>query len=112
VRLAALAVALAATPAAFLQAHQAPSGAFAEAGGSQGPLLTACRYQRRTAEQDRQQEQAKAESDHDVARPVRIQLPMARAAFSGRIGITGPASSFFISFVKLSSRAAHWFPFP
>jgi energy-coupling factor transport system substrate-specific component len=41
VRLAALAVALAATPAAFLQAHQAPSGAFAEAGGSQGPLLTA-----------------------------------------------------------------------
>ena len=40
-RLAALAVALAATPAGFLQAHQTPSGAFAEAGGSQGPLLTA-----------------------------------------------------------------------
>ena len=41
VRLAALAVALAATPAGFLQAHQAPSGAFAESGGSAGPLLTA-----------------------------------------------------------------------
>jgi energy-coupling factor transport system substrate-specific component len=41
VRLAALAVALAATPPGFLQAHQAPSGAFAESGGSAGPLLTA-----------------------------------------------------------------------
>ena len=41
VRLAALAVALAATPAGFLQAHQASSGAFAESGGSAGPLLTA-----------------------------------------------------------------------
>lgn len=40
-RLAALAVALAATPAGFLQAHQASSGAFAESGGSAGPLLTA-----------------------------------------------------------------------
>ena len=41
VRLAALAVAVAATPAGFLQAHQAPNGAFAESGGSAGPLLTA-----------------------------------------------------------------------
>jgi Prenyltransferase and squalene oxidase repeat len=41
VRLAALAVAVAATPAGFLQAHQAPNGAFAESGGSTGPLLTA-----------------------------------------------------------------------
>jgi hypothetical protein len=40
-RLAVLAVALAATPAGFLHAHQAPSGAFAETGGSEGPLLTA-----------------------------------------------------------------------
>ena len=40
-KLAALAAALAVTPAGFLHAHQAPSGAFAEAGGSQGPLLTA-----------------------------------------------------------------------
>ena len=31
----------AATPVGFLQAHQAPSGAFAEPGGSPGPLLTA-----------------------------------------------------------------------
>ena len=36
-----LATALAATPAGFLQAHQQPSGAFAEPGGSPGPLLTA-----------------------------------------------------------------------
>lgn len=36
-----LATALAATPAGFLQAHQQPSGAFAEAGGPPGPLLTA-----------------------------------------------------------------------
>jgi prenyltransferase/squalene oxidase-like repeat protein len=36
-----LATALAATPAGFLQAHQQPSGAFAEPGGSAGPLLTA-----------------------------------------------------------------------
>ena len=36
-----LATALAATPAGFLQAHQQPSGAFAESGGSAGPLLTA-----------------------------------------------------------------------
>jgi hypothetical protein len=35
------ATALAATPAGFLHAHQAPSGAFAEPGGSPGPLLTA-----------------------------------------------------------------------
>jgi hypothetical protein len=41
VRLAALAVAVAATPAGFLQSHQAPNGAFAEPGGSAGPLLTA-----------------------------------------------------------------------
>jgi hypothetical protein len=41
VRLAVLAVAVVATPAGFLQAHQSPSGGFAEAGGSQGPLLTA-----------------------------------------------------------------------
>jgi hypothetical protein len=41
VRLAVLAVAVAATPAGFLQEHQAPNGAFAEAGGSAGPLLTA-----------------------------------------------------------------------
>ncbi len=34
-------VALAATPVAFVQAHQAPNGSFAEAGGSAGPLLTA-----------------------------------------------------------------------
>ena len=40
-RLAALAVAVAATPAGFLQAHQASSGAFAEPGGTTGPLLTA-----------------------------------------------------------------------
>ncbi len=42
-RLAALAaaVAVAATPAGFLRAHQAPNGAFAEPGGSTGPLLTA-----------------------------------------------------------------------
>jgi hypothetical protein len=42
-RLAALAAAaiVAATPAGFLRAHQAPSGAFAEPGGSPGPLLTA-----------------------------------------------------------------------
>ncbi|MET0260452.1 MAG: prenyltransferase/squalene oxidase repeat-containing protein [Gaiellaceae bacterium] len=31
----------AATPVGFLQAHQAPTGAFAEPGGSPGPLLTA-----------------------------------------------------------------------
>jgi hypothetical protein len=37
----AAAAALAATPVGFLQGHQAPSGAFAEAGGSPGPLLTA-----------------------------------------------------------------------
>lgn len=36
-----LATALAATPAGFLHAHQQPSGAFAEPGGSPGPLLTA-----------------------------------------------------------------------
>jgi hypothetical protein len=36
-----LATAVAATPAGFLHAHQAPSGAFAEPGGSPGPLLTA-----------------------------------------------------------------------
>jgi hypothetical protein len=36
-----VATALAATPAGFLQAHQAASGAFAEPGGSPGPLLTA-----------------------------------------------------------------------
>jgi hypothetical protein len=43
VRLVALAAAavVAATPAGFLQAHQAPSGAYAEDGGSPGPLLTA-----------------------------------------------------------------------
>jgi prenyltransferase/squalene oxidase-like repeat protein len=43
VRLAAVAaaVAAAASPAQFLLAHQAPDGAFAEAGGSAGPLLTA-----------------------------------------------------------------------
>jgi Prenyltransferase and squalene oxidase repeat len=41
VRLAALAVAVAATPVGFLQARQAPSGAFTESGGSAGPLLTA-----------------------------------------------------------------------
>jgi hypothetical protein len=35
------ATALAATPAGFLQAHQQPSGAFAEPNGSPGPLLTA-----------------------------------------------------------------------
>jgi len=40
-RAAALALAVAATPIGFLQAHQAPSGAFVETGGSQGPLLTA-----------------------------------------------------------------------
>jgi hypothetical protein len=40
-RLAALAAALAVTPAGFLHAHQSPAGGFAEAGGSQGPLLTA-----------------------------------------------------------------------
>jgi Prenyltransferase and squalene oxidase repeat len=39
--LATLAVALAATPAGFLHGHQAANGAFAESGGSQGPLLTA-----------------------------------------------------------------------
>lgn len=33
--------AAAATPVGFLQAHQAPSGAFAESSGSPGPLLTA-----------------------------------------------------------------------
>ena len=37
----ATALAAAATPVGFLQAHQAPSGAFAERGGSPGPLLTA-----------------------------------------------------------------------
>ncbi|MDX6507835.1 MAG: hypothetical protein QOG06_2479 [Gaiellaceae bacterium] len=43
VRLAALAtaVAVSASPTQFLLAHQAPTGAFAEAGGSPGPLLTA-----------------------------------------------------------------------
>jgi len=43
VRLAALAAAagLVATPVGFLQGRQTPSGAFAEAGGSPGPLLTA-----------------------------------------------------------------------
>ena len=41
VRLAALAAALAVTPAGFLHAHQSSSGGFAEAGGAQGPLLTA-----------------------------------------------------------------------
>jgi hypothetical protein len=41
VRLAILAVAVAATPVGFLQSHQKPNGAFAEPGGSQGPLLTA-----------------------------------------------------------------------
>jgi hypothetical protein len=42
-RFAAVATALAVSvsPAQFLLAHQAPSGAFAEAGGSAGPLLTA-----------------------------------------------------------------------
>ena len=40
-KLAALVAALAVTPAGFLHAHQSPSGGFAEAGGSQGPLLTA-----------------------------------------------------------------------
>ena len=40
-RLATLAVAVAVTPAGFLQAHQAPNGAFAEPGGATGPLLTA-----------------------------------------------------------------------
>ena len=37
----AAAAAIAATPLGFLQKHQAPSGAFAEPGGSPGPLLTA-----------------------------------------------------------------------
>ncbi|MFL5923876.1 MAG: prenyltransferase/squalene oxidase repeat-containing protein [Gaiellaceae bacterium] len=37
----ATALAAAATPVSFLQAHQAPSGAFSEPGGSPGPLLTA-----------------------------------------------------------------------
>jgi hypothetical protein len=37
----ALALAVAATPVGFVQSHQGPSGAFAEPGGSQGPLLTA-----------------------------------------------------------------------
>ena len=41
VRAALALVAVAATPAGFLHAHQAPSGAFAEPGGSPGPLLTA-----------------------------------------------------------------------
>jgi squalene-hopene cyclase-like protein len=43
VRLTALvaAVTVAASPAGFLRAHQAPNGAFAEPGGSTGPLLTA-----------------------------------------------------------------------
>jgi energy-coupling factor transport system substrate-specific component len=36
-----LATALAATPAGFVQAHQQPDGAFAEPGGSAGPLITA-----------------------------------------------------------------------
>jgi len=36
-----LATAVAATPAGFLQAHQQPSGGFAEAGGTVGPELTA-----------------------------------------------------------------------
>lgn len=36
-----LATAVAATPAGFVQAHQQPGGAFAEPGGSPGPLLTA-----------------------------------------------------------------------
>jgi Prenyltransferase and squalene oxidase repeat len=36
-----LATVAAATPVGFLQGHQAPSGAFAERGGSAGPLLTA-----------------------------------------------------------------------
>ena len=40
-KLAALAAALAVTPVGFLHAHQSPDGGFAEAGGSQGPLLTA-----------------------------------------------------------------------
>jgi hypothetical protein len=39
--LATAAAAVAATPAGFLHAHQAPNGAFAEPGGSAGPLLTA-----------------------------------------------------------------------
>jgi hypothetical protein len=37
----ATAVAAAATPVGFLQAHQAPNGSFSEPGGSAGPLLTA-----------------------------------------------------------------------
>jgi prenyltransferase/squalene oxidase-like repeat protein len=41
VRLAVLAVAVVATSAGFLQAHQSPSGAFAESDGSADPLLTA-----------------------------------------------------------------------
>jgi hypothetical protein len=41
VKLALAVVAAATTPAGFLQAHQAPSGAFAEPGGSPGSLLTA-----------------------------------------------------------------------
>jgi hypothetical protein len=40
-RAVALALAVAVTPVGFLQSHQTPNGAFAEAGGSQGPLLTA-----------------------------------------------------------------------
>ena len=40
-KLAALAAALAVTPVGFLHAHQSPDGGFADAGGSQGPLLTA-----------------------------------------------------------------------
>ncbi len=40
-RLATLAVAVAATPAGFLQAHQGPNGGFSERGGAGGPLLTA-----------------------------------------------------------------------
>jgi hypothetical protein len=37
----AAALAVAATPVGFLRAHQAPNGAFAEAGAGSGPLLTA-----------------------------------------------------------------------
>lgn len=36
-----LATMVAATPAGFLQAHQQPSGGFAETGGAEGPALTA-----------------------------------------------------------------------
>ncbi|HSC50335.1 MAG TPA: hypothetical protein VLD16_08750, partial [Gaiellaceae bacterium] len=36
-----LATAVSATPVGFLQGHQQPSGGFAEAGGAEGPALTA-----------------------------------------------------------------------